>query len=222
MIKVSPSAIGYLRECPRCLWLYFKEGVQRPRGLFPSLPSGMDEVLKDYFDKFRTQGKLPPEIKGRVKGKLFPNLTKLKIWRQNFKGLTAKFPEINILLKGAIDELLINNNDEYVVFDFKTRGFPLKEDTHEHYQDQLDLYALLLEKNGMTPANYGYLFFLYPTEFDQGKATFKSEVVEMKVHWKNGLAVLGKVKEILDGPLPKAHTDCQYCLYRASSAKIFD
>jgi CRISPR/Cas system-associated exonuclease Cas4 (RecB family) len=222
MIKVTPSSIGFLKECPRCLWLYFNQGVQRPRGIFPSLPSGMDEILKNYFDSFRIQNKLPPEIRGKVKGKLYPDLSKLKPMRQNFKGLVAEFPKLNIKLKGAIDELLVNDEGLYVVFDFKTRGYPLKADTHKHYQNQLDLYAILLEKNGLIPANYGYLFFIHPTKYEQGKATFKSEIVEMKIHWKNGLKILAEVKEILEGPLPKAHTDCEYCLYRSSTMSLFE
>lgn len=222
MIQVSPSSIGYLRECPRCLWLYFNEGIQRPRGIFPTLPSGMDEILKKYFDKFRTRNQIPPEIEGKVKGQLYPDLEKLKPLRQNFKGLVAKFPDHNIKLKGALDELLVNEQGEHVIFDFKTRGYPLKADTHEHYRDQLNLYTLLLERNGFPSANYGYLFFLYPTEFDAGKVTFKSEVVEVKVHWENGLSVLRGVREILDGPLPKVHTDCEYCLYRSMPTSLFE
>ena len=218
MIRVTPSSIGYLKECPRCLWLYFNEGVKRPRGLFPSLPSGMDEVLKSYFDEFRSRGDLPPEIKGKVIGRLYPNLTRLKIMRQNFKGLTAQIPDFDMRLKGAIDELLVNNEGQHVIFDFKTRGYPIKVDTHKYYQDQLDLYALLLERNGLRPADYGYLFFLHPTTYEAGKATFTSEIVKMNVHWKNGLAILKDVRDILKGPLPKAHTDCEYCLYRSTAA----
>ena len=42
----------------------------RPRGIFPSLPSGMDRVIKTYFDHYR--GSLPPELVGEVEGKLIP------------------------------------------------------------------------------------------------------------------------------------------------------
>ena len=100
MFKVSPSAIGMLLECPRCLWLHYREDVKRPSGIFPSLPGGMDGTFKTYFDSWRQQGKLPPEIEGKVNGKLFDDMEKLSVWRNNWKGLSAEFPEYDILLKG--------------------------------------------------------------------------------------------------------------------------
>lgn len=217
MIKVSPSSIGFLRECPRCLWLYFKEGVQRPRGPFPTLPSGMDEVLKDYFDKFRSKNELPPEIRDKVGERLYSDIEKMKRVRSVFKGLVAEFPDYNLKLKGAIDELLINDQGSHVLLDFKTRGFPIKKDTHEHYRDQLDLYALLLKMNDMPPAEYGYLMFLHPTAFANHKASFTTEVVKLDVDWKRGILILREVYAVLQGPVPQAHTDCEYCLYRATN-----
>jgi len=167
--KVSPSGIGQLLECPRCLWLFYRDGLKRPEGIFPSLPSGMDGVFKTYFDKYRgTGGKLPPEINGKVAGKLFEDVEKLNIWRNRVKGLQAEFPEFNIFLKGMIDDLLVAPDGKYIPFDFKSRGYAIKENTHEHYQHQLDLYALLFEKNSLPPADYGYLLFFYPTNYNEG------------------------------------------------------
>ncbi|OGY20771.1 MAG: hypothetical protein A3A65_01185 [Candidatus Chisholmbacteria bacterium RIFCSPLOWO2_01_FULL_49_14] len=217
MYKVSPSGISYLRECPRCLWLYYREGVSRPKGIFPSLPSGMDEVLKKYFDAYRLRGELPPELKGKITDALYPDFTKLKKMRQIFHGLVAEFPELDMRLKGAIDELLVNKQGQHVVFDFKTRGYPVKADTHEHYQDQVNLYALLLEKNNLPPADYGYLFFIHPTEYAVCKATFHPQIVKMNSDWRQGMNILQEVKSLLEGPEPQAHSSCAYCLYRSAS-----
>jgi len=38
-------------ECPRCFWLQIVKNIKRPAGIFPSLPSGMDKILKVHFDK---------------------------------------------------------------------------------------------------------------------------------------------------------------------------
>lgn len=222
MIQVSPSSIGYLRECPRCLWLYFRQGIQRPRGIFPSLPSGMDDVLKHYFDHYRAQGSLPPELNGKVNARLYPDIEKLRQMRNYRVGLAADFPGLGMRLKGAIDELLVNPSGEHVILDFKTRGYKVKDDTHEHYRDQLHLYTLLLKENEMPPADYGYLLFLHPTGFARGQATFATEVMRLPTSWQTGMAILEEVREILRQPIPKAHGDCEYCLYRAAGDQLFD
>jgi len=218
MFKVSPSLIGYLRECPRCLWLEFNEKVKRPRGIFPSLPSGMDNILKNYFDSFRGRG-LPPEIEGEIKGaKLYDeDMESFEVWRNidfGRGGLEAKFPKLDMILRGAIDELLLSDTGEYIIFDFKTRGYPLKEDTHKHYQHQLDLYTLLFRENGMKPASYGYLLFFWPKEYKEGSAKFNTELVKMDVGPDRGLKLLEETHKIITGPKPKAHEKCEYCLYR--------
>ena len=217
MYKVTPSGIGTLLECPRCLWLYANEGLKRPRGIFPSLPDGMDNALKNYFDIYRERGELPPEIAGKIEAQLFSDRGRLTVWREsNFGrgGLKAEFPEYNILLQGAIDELLITPHGKYIPFDFKTRGYPTKEDTHEHYRSQLNLYALLFEKNKMPPAGIGYLLFFWPISYKEGGGEFQTKLIKLDINAKDGLEVLKKVHQIVTGPIPKAHTTCEYCIYR--------
>jgi len=60
--KLSPSTLNLMHECPRCFWLSTHKVWTRPAGIFPSLPSGMDGILKKHFDKFMEKGKLPPEL----------------------------------------------------------------------------------------------------------------------------------------------------------------
>lgn len=217
LIKISPSGISYLLECPRCLWLHVNENLKRPRGAYPSLPAGMDNVFKKYFDEYRKRGEMPPEIDGKVDGKLFDDFTILSKWREfNFGrgGMSAEFPEYNMVVNGAIDELLVAPDGKYVPFDFKTRGYPTKEDTHEHYRHQLDLYALLFKKNGMEPAEYGYLLFFWPESYEMGTANFKTDLIKMDVSPSRGMSVLKKAYDIVTGPIPKAHQECEYCAYR--------
>ena len=60
--------------------MHFNAKVTRPRGIFPSLPSGMDRVIKTYFDHYR--GSLPPELEGEVEGKLIPDLDLMNQWAE--------------------------------------------------------------------------------------------------------------------------------------------
>ena len=119
-------------------------------------------------------------------------------------------------VNGAIDELLVSPDGKYVPFDFKTRGYPTKEDTHEHYRHQLDLYALLFKKNGYEPAEYGYLLFFWPESYGMGMANFKTELIKMDVSPSRGVSVLEKVHAIVTGQLPKAHDSCEFCFYRGT------
>ena len=87
--KLSPSSLNLFLDCPRCFWLQIVKKVRRPSGVFPSLPSGMDKILKAHFDNFMAKGKLPPELKREdcVNGcSLFNDAELLKVWRSNLKG----------------------------------------------------------------------------------------------------------------------------------------
>ena len=183
--KFSPSSLSLLKECPRCFWLHFNKGIKRPETIFPSLPSGMDRILKIHFDSFRDKGMLPPELdKMDGKYKLFDDIELLNKWRNNFKGIEWTDNDGNVF-RGAVDNLLWKSK-KLVVLDYKTRGFQLKEDTHLHYQNQLDIYNFLLRKNGYETENYSYLLFYHPEKVaDDGNIIFNTDLIKMKISVKN-------------------------------------
>jgi CRISPR/Cas system-associated exonuclease Cas4 (RecB family) len=216
--KLSPSSINIMLECPRCFWLQIVKKIKRPAGIFPSLPSGMDKILKIHFDKFMEKGELPPEIKeyGLNQGyKLFDDKAKLDIWRNNLRGIQYKDKTSGILLRGAVDNIL-SLGQKLVVLDYKTRGYPLKEDTHKHYQTQLDIYNFLLRKNGHETEDYSYLLFYYPKEVTStGEVIFDNELKKMKTSASNGEKVFKEAIKILEmKEPPPSSEDCEYCGYR--------
>ena len=163
--KLSPSSLALMEECPRCFWLSKHKVWSRPSGVFPSLPSGMDGILKTHFDKFRDKGLLPPELCNNSHCsdmKLFNEPELLKEWRNNLKGIRWESKDGNILF-GAVDNILMKG-EKLIVLDYKTRGFALKEDTADHYQNQLDIYNFLLKKNGYQTEDYAFLLFYVPKE----------------------------------------------------------
>ena len=215
--KFSPSSLNLLKNCPRCFWLHFNEGVRRPRGIFPSLPSGMDRILKEHFDSFRDDGHLPPELSG-LKGftKLFEDSELLDEWRNNFRGIQWEDKEGN-RLRGAVDNIL-QKGDKLIVLDYKTRGYPLKEDTAAYSQDQLDLYNFLLRKNGYETANYAFLLFYHPDKVSEnGDIAFHADLVKMKVSVKNAENILKEALAVLGGKIPKNSEDCEYCKWAEKS-----
>ena len=137
--KLSPSSLSLMKSCKRCFWLD-KHGVwKRPNGIFPTLPSGMDRILKIHFDKFRDKGKLPPELCDHQHCedmKLFDDIALLEAWRNNFKGIRYTDEEGNVLF-GAVDNVLVKGN-KLIILDYKTKGFPIKNENEsaEYYQNQ--------------------------------------------------------------------------------------
>jgi len=214
LFKLSPSSLHLFLECPRCFWLAKVKKINRPDSAFPSLPSGMDKILKEHFDRFMEQGKLPPELhtNGLQHYKLFNDKLLLKQWRNNLKGIQWLDKETNILLHGAVDNILVKG-DKHIVLDYKTRGFPLKEDTHEHYVLQMDLYNLLLRKNGYATEDYSYLLFYYPKEvLPTGEVVFETVVKKMPVDISKGEKVFREAVQILlNEESPKPSSECGFC-----------
>lgn len=210
MPSLSPSSLNLFKECPRCFWLQLREGVKRPDSIFPSLPSGMDRVLKAHFDSFRDKGELPPEL-SKLKGyALFDDPALLEVWRNNRKGITWTDSKGNVL-RGAVDNLL-KKGDKLVVLDYKTRGFPLKEDTAAHYQDQLNIYNFLLQKNGYKTEDYAYLLFYHPSRvLASGEVVFHTDLVKMEVDVDNAEKLFRKGLKALEGSIPDASKECGFC-----------
>jgi len=214
--KLSPSSLSLMLECPRCFWIHHNRQKKRPETIFPSLPSGMDSVLKAHFDKFMEKGKLPPELnknKDFKDIKLFDNKELMKVWRTNLKGIRWKDEEGNIL-RGAVDNILVKGK-KLIVLDYKTRGFPLKEDTAEKYQKQLDIYNFLLRKNGYETEDYGFLLFYHPSHvLETGEVVFNTDLVKMKINVEDAEKMWKKALKILNGPCPKetpAEDECEWC-----------
>ena len=210
--RLSSSALNLFKECPRCFWLTHHKVWKRPSGIFPSLPSGMDRILKEHFDRFRGRGVLPPEIceSGECAGmKLFEDKEKLAVWQSNFKGIV--FEEDGNVLRGAVDNILVKDG-RLIVLDYKTRGFALKEDTAGYYQNQMDTYNFLLRKNGYETEDFGFLLFYVPSHvLENGDFVFDVELVRVSTDcgraegiWKDGLG-------LLDGECPERNDECAWC-----------
>lgn len=209
-LKLSPSSISLFLDCPRCFWLHFNKKIRRPSGAFPSLPAGMDKILKEHFDKHRINGVIPQEIDGDFKGKLFSDVGKLDVWRNNRRGLEYVDPSSKIILMGALDDLFVTDSGLYAPLDFKTRGYPLKEDTHEHYQHQMDIYSFLLEKNGMKSAGYAILLFYHPKKVNENhNIEFYVEPIKVKTSIANGERIFMNAVKCLSGNEP--NKKCDWC-----------
>ena len=209
---LSPSSISLMQECQRCFWLNKHKIWKRPSGPFPSLPAGIDRILKEHFDRFMEKGEMPPELceENICEGmKLFDNKELLADWRNTFKGIRWEDGKGNVLF-GAIDNLLVKGN-KIIVLDYKTRGYPLKEDTPDYYKNQLDIYNFLLRKKGYETEDYSFLLFYVPKEIlEKGEIIFDTFLVKMGVNVKNAEELFNKAINILNGECPLK--SCEWCV----------
>ena len=210
--RLSPTGLGLYRDCPRCFWLHHVVKLRRPQGPFPSLPNGMDLVIKKYADGFRRIGGVPPELALAVDEhtKLFSGIRKLRLWRSNFVGIEWRTPEGHVL-RGAIDDLLVRKG-KLIPLDYKTRMGPPKPDTAGYYVDQLSCYALLFEKNGFSVENYGLLQFWWPLELNAPEEVwFSTEVVRVPVDTRRAESLFTDAIALLEGPIPPYDGKCLWC-----------
>lgn len=214
-ISVSASTLSILAECPRCFWLHF-HGVARPRGAFPSLPGGLDLVIKDYCDAYRATGKLPPLLDGKVPGKLAD---------LPFRHMTFDHPATGLRVTGKLDECLELPGPRFTPLDHKTRGSP-PGGLHSSYRLQASLYGALLKWNGYVTGEVAYFAFYFPvrgTALHEG-FPFEVKVLTCAMDTEYVENLLRNAKESLAMPAaPPPLAKCEYCEYaRHASRERFD
>lgn len=214
MIKyyLSPSSLHLFLECPYCFWLDKNKDIKRPRGIFPSLPGGMDLVIKKYFDSYRLHNELPPEVKGKVLGKLFSDMATLEKWR-NWRSSDLYYEDknSNVVLVGALDDCLVENN-YYIPLDYKTRGSELSGDPKQYYQNQLDCYCLMLESHGFKTNGLAYLLYYWPEEVREGGIVkFHVEPIKIETDIESAKKIVKDAAKLLSSPMPKSSSGCEYC-----------
>ena len=210
--KVSPTSLNLLRECPRCFWLQLKEGVSRPRGAFPSLPSALDRLAKAACKPFHGAYRLPSFlVAAGLEGRLVD------------PGLAAwKDPDTGLLVSGFLDECLELPGQGFAPLDHKTRGNKV-ERINASYYVQLDIYALMLEGNGRPILGEGYLVYYIP-DFPWDPAndlSFTIDIRRVRVNPNRALALVKEARRVLDLHQPPGRSlRCDFCRWAADSASI--
>lgn len=218
-INISPSKLNLFNECPRCFHDAYTSKCPRPRGIFPSLPGGMDLILKSYVDQYR--GQLPPGLEGQLPGVLFADQERMEKWRYWGTGPSYFDAERQIKLIGALDDCLVDS-DIYIPLDWKTKGSAPKDDGSQYYQTQLDCYNLMLEAQGLQVRDEGWLVYIYPMtvainnipiEGNELNVVFGSKPFQLICSRERAKEIVIKAAECLRGPRPKASARCEHCLY---------
>jgi len=204
MPQLSASTLKLFLECPRCFWLHVNKKLERPRGPFPSLPSGIDRVLKGYFDSYRARGVLPPLIDGKLEGRLATNPLTL-----GFNDARAK-----ARLWGKLDDCVILPDDRLAPLDHKTRASAPADVgyTEQYYQFQMDVYTLLLERNGHPTVRAAYVVYYFPLQGPLHEGfPFGVEVHRIATDPDRAYDVFLAGSRCLAGGLPPPGEQCQFC-----------
>ena len=165
-IKISRSGLKLFLDCPRCFWLNVHHKIKRPPGYPYTLSAAVDYLVKQEFDKYRVDGKLPPVFaKEGLDAKLFVD-EKLHDWRNNFRGVSYFDEDLNAILYGAVDDILEFSDGSLAVVDYKSSGS--KEiKIYDDYQKQMEVYSWLLQRNGYQTQPHAYFVF-YVVQKDGG------------------------------------------------------
>lgn len=202
-IKLSPSTLNIYQYCPRCFWLQVKHKIDRPRGIFPSLPGGIDTLLKRYFEPYRDKESLPPLVTGKLPGKLMKNFP---------KELRYFDEKVGVTLRGRLDECIEFEDGSFAPVDHKTRG-NRPEKVYPFYESQMDVYTLLLEENGFKTKRKAYLIYYFPVDIkDNGAFQFEIEVKELNTDPERARRIFHESVELLQSNVMPSHSkECEYC-----------
>lgn len=214
MPNLSATTLKLFQECPRCFWLHVNKKLERPRGPFPSLPSGMDRVLKGYFEVYRRRGELPPLIAKVVPGQLA------------HEPLTLGFTDekLGARLWGKLDDCLILADGKLAPLDHKTRASPPDDLSYsqQYYQFQMDVYTLLLEQQGRATSRTAVLVYYTP---EDGEALhegfpFAVTVHEIPTDPARAYNVFRAGAKCLAGELPASGPLCAHCRWLQAHAQL--
>jgi len=228
--KISRSKIDLFIQCPRCFWLEARKGIKRPSTPPFLINSTIDALFKKEFDVFREKGE-PHGLQTKFGVDAIPaQHEKIDMWRENFKGIQFHHEPTNLYVFGAIDDLWINPDEEYIVVDYKATAKNKKidklDDTkwHDVYRRQMEVYQWLLRQNGLKVSDTGY--FVYANgrgdvdKFD-GKVEFYIEVFPYTgtADWVE--PILDKIKAGLENDsIPEVGNECEHCAYAKSRTQM--
>lgn len=233
--EISRSKIDLFMNCPRCFYLDAREGIGHPPTPPFSLNSAVDELLKKEFDIHRANKSAHPLMK-EYGIDAVPYQTKLMDeWRDALRGGVRYLHEpTNFIVKGGLDDVWVNPNDELIVVDYKATSkkseVNLDAEWQIGYKRQVEVYQWLLRKNGYKVDNTAYFVYCNgdaDKEAFDGKLEFSIKVIPHKGDdsWVEG--ALLEAKKTLDMDIEdmmvmtaKKAQSCDYCKYREAIRQV--
>lgn len=210
--KFTPSSLYSFIDCKACFWAENHIG-KHPFTLPLRLNDAMDTKFKHRYDKFRKLGQLPPELKDLKGYKLFDDFKTLESWRTKSSALEYVNQADGYFLKGKIDEVLVNPEEELVPSDYKSSGDPPKHDKYKYYELQLNAYALMIENKGYKVAKEAFLLHYFPEDPTETSINVKLDfhIDRVKLDLNKFQKTMKEMVNLLENPFPGTKSICKKC-----------
>ncbi len=209
---MSPSGLYGYDECPRCFWI--EQHIGGKPGIPFTLNNAMDSKLKERYDEFRAEGKMPPEVASLKGLKLFKDIEILNKWRSSPHALQYVNENDGYVLSGKIDEVFVNEEGELMPLDFKSSGDAPKEDKYKYYIYQLHAYSLMFHGKGQKTAKFGYLvhYFTKDKKDRSLMMEFNSHIDKVEIDLPVFEKKLKEIVKLLNNDLPETEgVLCRWC-----------
>jgi hypothetical protein len=170
-------------------------------------------VIKEYFNRYRQKGVLPPLLEGRIQGKL----AKIPL------NLNYIDESSQLKIVGRLDECIESNDGALVPLDHKTRA-KIPEGvsySRNYYQTQADTYSLLLQRNGYKTDNKAYIVYYSPSpgELHEG-FPFQVEIHCIDTQPETAYVLYREAQQCLGGGIPDFNENCEFCKWGKTSTHI--
>jgi len=227
--KVSRSKIDLFVQCPRCFYIDRRLGTGRPPGYPFNLNSAVDTLLKAEFDTHRSAGTAHPLQEAHGLDAVPAPHVEIDEWRENFKGVQYYHEPTNLIISGAIDDLWIDSDGNYIVVDYKATAkkepvTELNQEWQSGYKRQMEIYQWLLRRNGLLVSDTTY--FVYCTgrpDADAFNARIDFDIHLIPYEGRDDW-VMPKIFELHaclnQDVIPAADENCDYCAYTQAVAEI--
>jgi len=221
--RISRSKIENFMKCSRCFYLDRRLGIGQPGGFPFNLNSAVDNLLKNEFDGYRAKGEAHPLMKEAGIDAVPFKDDRMDEWRDALRrGCTYAFPQTNLLITGAVDDIWIMPDGELIIVDYKATSkdgeITLDADWQISYKRQMEIYQWLFRRNDFKVDPVGY--FLY-CNGEADKLTFDKKLefdIKLIPYQADDSWVEGTIKNLyqcLQGnDLPDEGEDCDFCAYR--------
>tara|TARA_B100001175_G_scaffold218736_1_gene186070 strand:- start:436 stop:1206 length:771 start_codon:yes stop_codon:yes gene_type:complete len=231
--KISRTKIELFCKCKRCFYREVRLGLRKPPMPSWAINSAIDGLLKKEMDECRKEDRAHGIFtENHLNLKPF-NHDDIENWQNAFHGIQYHDKKHNFLLYGGVDDVMIDEDGNLVVIDFKStaKKSEINEagdvyDNAKPYKRQLEIYSFLLQnqKEGFNVSDTGYLMY-YNGDASKpylGKDMhFRRTLVKLPLSTDWIPKVIEEMYDCLHlDEAPPHNPECENCLYLKKTSEI--